>query len=155
MSVNNYTAESIKALTDREHVRLRPAMYIASTNVQGINQLIYEIVDNSVDEFLAGFGLSIDVHVYKDCSVRIRDYARGVPCSMTKDAEGNDINSLTLIFAKLRSGGKYDNSVYQYSSGIHGVHFSIKYIYFNIKIKICRKVYNYSDINTIYKRKIK
>ena len=122
MSVdNNYTAESIKALTDREHVRLRPAMYIASTNVQGINQLIYEIVDNSVDEFLAGFGSSIDVHVYKDCSVRIRDYARGVPCSMTKDAEGNEINSLTLIFAKLRSGGKYDNSVYQYSSGIHGV----------------------------------
>ena len=119
--MSNYNADAIQALTDREHVRLRPSMYLASTNVQGINQLIYEIVDNSIDEFLAGYGNNINVHIYKDCSVRIRDYGRGVPCSLTKDADGNSINSLTLAFNYLRAGGKYTNEQYQFSSGQFGV----------------------------------
>lgn len=118
---NEYNADSIKALTDREHVRLRPSMYIASTNEHGINQLLYEIVDNSIDEFLAGFGNIINIHIYKNGSVRVRDYGRGVPCSMTKDAEGNDINSLTLAFNKLMAGGKYNNEQYKFSSGQFGV----------------------------------
>ena len=105
---NEYNVNSIKALSDREHVRLRPSMYIGNNNIAGLNQLIYEICDNSVDEFLAGYGNVIDVHVYKDCSVRIKDFGRGVPCALTKDAQGNDINSLTLAFSRLMAGGKYN-----------------------------------------------
>lgn len=116
-----YNAKSIQALSDREHVRLRPSMYIASTNVEGINQLLYEIVDNSIDEFLAGYGNNINIHVYKDGSVRVQDYGRGVPCDLTKDADGNDINSLTLAFSHLMAGGKYNNANYTFSSGQFGV----------------------------------
>ena len=116
-----YNAEAIQALSDREHVRLRPSMYIASINVEGINQLLYEIVDNSIDEFLAGYGNIIDIHIYKNGSVRVKDSGRGVPCALTKDAEGNDINSLTLAFNKLMAGGKYNNEQYKFSAGTFGV----------------------------------
>ena len=119
--MDNYAADSIKALSDREHVRLRPSMYISSTDYHGINQLIYEVCDNSVDEFLVGYGKTINVTIYKDCSVRIRDFGRGVPCNMTKDAEGKPINSLTLAFSKLMSGAKYTSEAYQYSAGMFGV----------------------------------
>lgn len=114
----NYDAKSIKALDDISHIRLRPALYIGNLSVT--NHLIYEIIDNSIDEFLAGFGSSINVRIYKDCSVRIRDYGRGIPIGITKDKNNNDINSLTLIVGTLNSGGKYDNNVYQYSAGLHG-----------------------------------
>ena len=119
--MDNYAADSIKALSDREHVRLRPSMYISSTDYHGINQLIYEVGDNSVDEFLVGYGKTINVTIYKDCSIRIRDFGRGVPCNMTKDAEGKPINSLTLAFSKLMSGAKYTSEAYQYSAGMFGV----------------------------------
>ena len=126
MSQNNYTVDSIKALTDREHVRLKPSMYIGDTLQHGINQLVYEIIDNSIDEFLAGFGNKINVHIYKDCSVRVQDFGRGVPVGLTKDANGIEINSITLIFSKLMSGGKYQqdengNNPYQYSAGQFGI----------------------------------
>ena len=116
-----YDAKSIQALSDREHVRLRPSMYIASTNVEGVNQLLYEIVDNSIDEFLAGYGNNINVFIYKDGSVKVQDFGRGVPCDITKDADGNEINSLTLAFSYLMAGGKYNNDNYKFSSGQFGV----------------------------------
>lgn len=122
---NEYNVNSIKALSDREHVRLRPSMYIGNSNIAGLNQLIYEICDNSVDEFLAGYGNVIDVHIYKNCSVRIKDFGRGVPCALTKDAQGNDINSLTLAFSRLMAGGKYNQQSYSISSGTFGIGSSV------------------------------
>ena len=136
--MQTYNNNSIKALTDREHVRLRPSMYIGNSNIQGLNQLIYEICDNSIDEYLEGYGNIINIYIYKDCSVRVQDFGRGVPVGMTKDANGHDINSLTLAFSKLMAGGKYNQKNYSVSSGTFGIGSSVVNFcssFFNVVVK--------------------
>lgn len=114
---NHYDADSISVLEGLEAVRKRPGMYIGSVSRKGLNHLIYEIVDNSVDEHLAGFCDLIHVTLNKDGSATIEDNGRGVPVGMHEKG----VPAERLVFTTLHAGGKFDDSVYKTSGGLHGV----------------------------------
>lgn len=109
--MSNYGAQSITSLDGLEAVRKRPAMYIGSTAQQGLNQLVWEIYDNCVDEFCAGYGKEIDVTVNEDCSIEIQDRGRGMPVGISNilDSKGNPMNVLTAALTKLHTGGKFND----------------------------------------------
>lgn len=118
---NTYDADSISVLEGLEAVRKRPGMYIGSVSTKGLNHLIYEIVDNSVDEHLAGFCSQIEVYLEKDGSCTVSDNGRGIPVGM--HAKG--MSAERLVFTTLHAGGKFDDSVYKTSGGLHGVGSSV------------------------------
>lgn len=115
---NDYGAGSIKVLEGLEGVRKRPAMYIGSTGKQGLHHLIYEVVDNSVDEALAGFCTKIKVTINKDGSVTIEDDGRGIPVEMNEQYK---MPAVQVALTKLHAGGKFDKDTYAISGGLHGV----------------------------------
>jgi len=117
-----YTAEDIKELTDKEAVRTRPAMFIHGRGVDGLHQLIWEIVDNSVDEALAGHCDDIQVTLHLDGSVSVLDNGRGIPVD---EMRGRKRPAIEVIFTVLHSGGKFDDKVYKVSGGLHGVGASV------------------------------
>ncbi len=121
MANNTYDADSIAVLEGLEAVRKRPGMYIGSVSTKGLNHLIYEIVDNSVDEHLAGFCSQIEVYLEKDGSCTVSDNGRGIPVGM--HAKG--MSAERLVFTTLHAGGKFDDSVYKTSGGLHGVGSSV------------------------------
>ncbi len=121
MANNTYDADSIAVLEGLEAVRKRPGMYIGSVSTKGLNHLIYEIVDNSVDEHLAGFCSRIEVYLEKDGSCTVSDNGRGIPVGM--HAKG--MSAERLVFTTLHAGGKFDNSAYKTSGGLHGVGSSV------------------------------
>jgi DNA gyrase subunit B len=118
---DNYTSDNIKVLEGLEAVRLRPAMYIGSTGEIGLHHLVYEIVDNSVDEALAGYAKKIEVTIHVDNSITVIDDGRGIPVDMKILANGEQMPGVQVVLTKLHAGGKFDASTYKVSGGLHGV----------------------------------
>ena len=138
---SNYDAKSITVLEGLDPVRARPGMYIGSTTTKGLNHLIYEIVDNSVDEHLAGFCSSIWVTLENDGSATIEDNGRGIPVGMHEKG----VSAERVVFTTLHAGGKFDNEVYKTSGGLHGVGSSVVNAlseYLDIEVKLDGNIYH-------------
>jgi DNA gyrase subunit B (EC 5.99.1.3) len=120
--MQEYGADAIKVVTGLEHVRLRPSMYIGDISERGLHHLIWEIVDNSVDEALAGYATYIRVHIHQDDSVTVEDNGRGIPVYIHKDVGKPAVE---VVLTVLGAGGKFDKKAYQYSGGLHGVGASV------------------------------
>src|SRR3712207_705343 len=122
MTESSYTAKDITVLEGLEPVRLRPGMYIGSTGARGLHHLVYEAVDNSVDEALAARNELVEVTLHPDSSVTVRDEGSGIPVDVMPE---QGLPALTVVLTKLHAGGKFGGEGYKVSGGLHGVGISV------------------------------
>ena len=119
-----YGADNLQHLSDLEHVRERPSMYIGDTATRGLHHLVYEVVDNSIDEAMAGYAKNVQVTINNDGSVTVEDDGRGVPVERHEQLSeelGREVSALEGVMTVLKFGGKFDKGAYQTSGGLHGV----------------------------------
>ena len=138
MTNNNYSSDQIQVLEGLEPVRKRPGMYIGSTGQQGLHHLVTEIVNNSMDEAMAGFANHIKIEFFNDGSVAIYDNGRGIPYDIKR---GYGKSALELAFTQLHAGGKFGGGGYKIASGLHGVGASVV----NALSKWCRVIVKRQD----------
>ena len=121
---SNYDVGSIQALEGIEHVRKRPGMYVGGTDIKALHHLVYEVVDNAIDEALAGYCTSIDITIHADSSVTVEDNGRGIPVGphpSKKDAKGKPMETVDVVMTVIGAGGKFGGGGYKVSGGLHGV----------------------------------
>jgi len=142
---HDYNSQDIKILEGLEAVRVRPGMYIGTTGVRGLHHILWEIVDNSIDEAANGYADKIEVILYKDGSVSVEDNGRGIPTDIHKTAH---VSGVEVVFTQLHAGGKFDSENYNYSGGLHGVGASVTNALSEwLKVEVYK--------NTVYKMEFK